>query len=249
MPNKIMIQSLLIEKRQSADNHGIERGNDVMVFPLQEDIRIEATSEIASWADVIPSLDLLEKFTTLTVASTGSVSKGLLNLTNMANAPRWQKTNPIQITATLGFYLVDNPLKNIYAPMKKLIGLSILSTTGKKENTKIIPPGLFLPAASAAGGDASEGSAQFHSAKLIAVKIPGIIFLPAAMIVQAIPTYSKHITESGYPLWGTIELTITGLFPAFEEHFNADDELGDPMKRGNSNLVKNIKNIKKKMRK
>ena len=234
MPNKIYIQSLY-GKASDANSDGIQTegsGDDVMVFPLQEDIRIDATSEIASWADVLPDLSIIDKLTAISTAE-GSVNGGLLNLSNMVNAPRWQKTNPIEIVVTIGFYTIDNPYKNVYEPMKKIIGLSILS----KENGRIVPPGLFLPAMASATASENQGDkAKGSSAKLVAIKIPGIIFMNLAMIVQAVPTFSKHITESGFPLWGTLELTIKGLYPAFEHFFNADVELGNsvnsPTKKG-----------------
>ncbi len=223
MPNKVFIQSLYRPSGQEETE-----ADDVMVFPLQEDIRIMANSDISSWSDMIPGLDRIMSLMTLQTA-TGGISEGLLDFANMADAPRWQKTNPLEIVLNLGFYLIDNPLENIYRPMKKLIGLSILTRDPNNEK-RFIPPGLFLPAASKATASENESdkAEASSSAKLIAIKIPGVLFMNLAMIKQAVPTFSQHITRSGYPLWGSLELTIVGLYPAFEDNFNAENELGDP---------------------
>jgi len=231
MPNKILIQPLFASSEKTKSGlmqTSIDKKEEVMVFPLTEDISFVTQSELASWSDMVPGLEILTTIQSVVVGLSGKVSGGLLDLQNMIDSPRWQKTMPLEFTVSLGFYLIDNALENIYKPMKKLIGFSILSRNTKGE---IVPPGIFLPSAAAtkkAQGTQSADNIR-NSAKLIAVKIPGIITMPIAIIKSCTPVFSKHVTESGFPLWGTLELNITGLYPAFAEDFNAwssDDELG-----------------------
>lgn len=46
------------------------------------------------------------------------------------------------------------------------------------------------------------------------VLIPGVIFVPNAFIMRAVPIFSKETTVSGYPLWGRVNLEIRSLIPA-----------------------------------
>jgi hypothetical protein len=224
MPNKILIQPLFAatetNKTGQITTSISEKKNEIMIFPLTEDISFVTQSELASWSDMVPGLEILTTIQSVMVELGGTVSGGILNLQNMIDSPRWQKTLPLEFTVSLGFYLIDNALENIYKPMKRLIGLSILS---RNEKGGIVPPGIFMPAAAAVNKKPNQTVAEklSNSAKLIAVKIPGIITMPLAIIKSCTPVFSKHITETGFPLWGTLELNITGLYPAFAEDFNA----------------------------
>ena len=230
MPNKIMITPLF--------DTGDDKDNEVMSFPLQEDVKIDVTSEILSWSDQAPAVDMVDKLQAVSTAR-GSVNEGLLDLTNMVNAPRWQKTNPLEISLTLGFYLIDNPYEDIYKPIKKLIGYAVLS---RDKEGRIIPPGIFLPSVAETQMQTGDGPKKSAS-KLISLKIPGILFMKVAMIRNATPTFSQHITESGYPLWASLDVTITGLLPAFEDDFNADEEFGDLAEAEPKGLLGALKKI------
>ena len=235
MPNKIFIRPLFQSEETQKTSSGLDgkpkgtstaqnknqvaiEGDDVMVFPLTEDINFVTESELQSWSDMVPGLDMLNTLQAAVVGMSGSISGGVLDLQNLIDAPRWSKTNPIQFTVSLGFYLIDDPYENIYKPIKKLIGLTILS---RSKNGRIVPPGIFLPAMAALKDKASPTNLQ-NTAKLISVKIPGIISMPVAMLKSANAVFSKHITEKGFPLWATLEVTIVGLRPAFEEDFNGE---------------------------
>lgn len=238
MPNKIYIQILNKEvvniiKEQDEVIKGVKTGKkikvitgretvndnqDIMVFPLKDDITIEAKSEMSSWSDMIPGLDTLNTIQSVMVGVSGEANASLLDITNMFDAPRWKKTEPIRFTVSLGFYTVTDSYKDVYKPMRDLISLSILSTS---KSGNFMPPGIFLPSASKVQGKKQEGEAEAGTAsKLIAIKIPGVIFMNLAMIESANPVFSKHLTESGYPLWGTLELSIMGLYPANDKMFN-----------------------------
>jgi len=235
MPNKIFIRPLFQSEETKKTSSGLNgkpkgtstaenknqvavQGDDVMIFPLTEDIAFVTESELQSWSDMVPGLDLLNTLQAAVVGMSGSVSGGVLDLQNLIDAPRWSKTSPIQFTVSLGFYLIDDPYENIYKPVKKLIGLTILSKT---KSGRIVPPGIFLPAMAALKDKASPTNLQ-NTAKLVSVKIPRIISMPVAMLKSASVLFSKHVTEKGHPLWATLEVTIVGLRPAFEEDFNGE---------------------------
>ena len=191
-----------------------------MVFPLIDDVQFNVQSDLQSWSDMVPGIQILGKLQALGTSG-GTVSQGVLNLQNMFDAPRWERTMPIEFNVNLGFYTINNPEDDVYNKMKKLIAMTILSRS--KKTGKIIPPGLYLPAAAAAKvGKGPANSELVTTAKLISLKIPGIIFMKYAMIKQATPVFSKHLTDTGMPLWGTLELSIVGLTPAFEDDFNGD---------------------------
>jgi hypothetical protein len=226
MANKILITPLFENVSSSLDEEGgvvsTITKEDVMVFPLTEDISFEVESTMASWSDIVPGLNILGMFQMVSTGVSGGASEGILNMQNLFDAPRWEKTSPISFSASLGFYTVEDAYKDVYLPMKTLIGYSILSKRKIAGETKIVPPGIYLPSASATQEGTSAESLN-GSAKLISVKIPGIIFMELAMITSCSPTFSKHITDKGYPLWGTLELSITGLKQAFDSDFNGED--------------------------
>ena len=56
--------------------------------------------------------------------------------------------------------------------------------------------------------------------RYISVFIPGIIYIPYGFLETVRPTFSRQITESGFPLWGEADITIHSMFPASQEMFD-----------------------------
>jgi len=193
---------------------------DVLVFPLQDDLKMEVGSDMSTFSDMFPGLEsFVNTITSYSAALTGSQSEGMLDLANMFDVPRWQKTKPISFNLTLPFYTITNPIKDVYNPMKLIMSLTVLT---KLQNGVYSVPGLSaISIQQAKKKNQKEGAHEFgKSAKLISVKIPGIIYMPYAIITKASPTYSKQLTKSGYPLWGTLEIDVQGLYPALDTDFN-----------------------------
>ena len=69
------------------------------------------------------------------------------------------------------------------------------------------------------GGGGSTLWLSQRVAKLVSLEIPGILYLELAVIERAIPTFSKQITDSSYPLWAIVETTFMGVFPADDTMF------------------------------
>lgn len=57
--------------------------------------------------------------------------------------------------------------------------------------------------------------------KILSVLIPGVIYLPYCFVEEATPTYSNQvvIADNGkeYPLWGEIQLRISGIYSAIDD--------------------------------
>lgn len=189
-------------------------------FPLIEDIQIEYKSEYENMMDGIPLigdiLSMMERLAGLS-ATDAEVSTETVRFKTMMSMERWKMTQPIRFNAKLAFYTKTNSFKDVVTPMKDLISYSILSLTEDKKNYKT--PGVSVSAINKLK-DAAEGKGKddiFKNGKLLIIDIPGIVRVIPAMIEQATPTYSKQLTESGYPLWGTLELQIKGFYPASTE--------------------------------
>ncbi len=194
------------------------RLDDVMDFPLMDDVTPEFQSQFGSFSDVVPKFsDLLDFGTIASAGTTGGVDESVLASKNLFDVPRWKKTDPIKYLAKLIFHTKDDPQNDVFIPMKNLISYSIL--TYNEDKTYSVP-GISL--ASVKSFQSDKGESQFSkNAKLLSITIPGIIALPVAIIEKATPTYSKEITESGFPLWGQLDIQVTGVFPANTK--NLDD--------------------------
>jgi len=55
---------------------------------------------------------------------------------------------------------------------------------------------------------------EANGPKLISVKIPGIIYLPVAMVLSAKPIFSRKRTVNNMPIWAELEIEISGVRPA-----------------------------------
>jgi len=204
MANRIFIQ----------DYNRIE---DPMDFPLLDDPNLEILTQYGSFSDVIPkAADILDTVTLATAGTGGEVSSSILASKNLFDIPRWKKTEPIRIVATLVFDLKDDPENDIFEPMRKLMSYSMLTANTDGSYTV---PGISLASVKAFQTTGGEGGIA-KNAKLISAGIPGVIHLSVAIVERARPTYSKEITESGFPLWGKIDISIAGVFPANTKQFD-----------------------------
>jgi len=193
------------------------------VVPILEDFTIEAQSEFASFGDLVPAIADLTGM--LTTASTidGSLGRGTANINNMLSAQRWQRTNPVKISVTLHFYTKTDPAEEVIRPVNTLLGLHLPLKLGDKNirlpginanNMKAVVESLDKNTGKV---DASKGGQDISM--LVAVFIPGVVYIPNAFVYDAKPTYSRQITESGYPLWATLECQFWGASMALTENF------------------------------
>jgi hypothetical protein len=209
----VTVQSDIGSQEKSAFSTG---GSKVLIFPLTDDVNIEATSEFASMTENIPLINELTNLMTTVSSLSGSVSEGTLNLQNLSNVQRWQRTNPIKLNLNLLLYTQYSTKEDVYDPMMELISLTILTKDPNQPNRYRVP-GLNLKTLNKSKKSGQKKTSVEGESKLISIRIPGIIYLPIALVTKAIPTISKEETDSGYPLWATINVEITGLYPATDD--------------------------------
>lgn len=195
------------------------KGDNPKKFPLVDsEITINYETEFGSFAELVPSAgDLIDKGIAL-LSSPGSISSSVLSLKNMFSVQKWQNTKPPKVNVKLHFYVKTNPKKDIGLEMQELINLHILTRSqGDKERFDV--PGISLSSLKQAQSGGSDKKIAL-SGKFCSIKIPGILYLPVAMVTVAQPTYSTERTESGYPLWAVLDIEFMGLFPASPDFYD-----------------------------
>jgi len=203
-------------------------------LPITEDFQIETATEFSTFGDLCPTISSLVDVGNMLSSSGGTVGSTGLGLRSILDAPRWTKTNPVKITVDMFFYTKTDPLTDVLDPMTLLIGSHILRTGDKKQ---VLVPGLNAKNVRSIdqeikdikdkGGEEITDQQKKEMQKIIdqqqdsifSVVIPGVIYLPAAFVFSVSPTYSKHVTENGYPLWASANVQIQSLVPAFIEFF------------------------------
>ena len=233
MPNKIYIEYYSYEEENSYVDQSekdtltqsqILSNANVLELPLLEDVKIDGQSQFTSFNEMVPKIgEIIDLITSRFSAATGEVGAELLELKNKFDLPKWQKTDPIKINVTLGFFTKTDSWSDVYKPTKDIIGLSILSKD-PSDNTNYIVPGISLNTQKEYNiknkGNNKNPSVNEIKAKIVALEIPGIIYIPLAYVEMALPTYSKQQTESGYPLWCTLDCQFVSVSPATTEMYN-----------------------------
>jgi len=208
MPNKIFIQELTGTAKKT--DFGIPK-----VFPLVDDITLTIETSYASYSSLVPGLDKIKTLAGTLSSVGGSISEGGLEFQNAFDLQRWERTMPVRINPKLIFYIKESGgLGDVYDPMMELIRFTV--PTFDEETGKYILPGISLSAMGDAKIKKATGEAENISkgSKLIAIKIPGVIHLKVALLQKAIPTFSKHLDEDGWPIWGILDTEIISLAPA-----------------------------------
>jgi len=221
MAKSILIE--FIETKQSSDGKYSYKSDDtnLMSFPLTDDVNLEVMSDFASMTESIPLIGQITSFMTMMSGLGGFASEGTLDFQNLSNVQRWQRTHPIKINLNLLLYTETNAKKEVYDKMMELISLTV-PTQDPNNPKRYRVPGISLSSIKQTTKKGQKVT-SVSQAKLIAVRIPGIIYLPIAMVTKAIPTISKEETDSGYPLWATLNVEITGLYPATGDLLKQED--------------------------
>jgi hypothetical protein len=209
----------------------------VFDFPLIEDINIETASQFQTWGGLVPSLDAGTDMVNNMAAAAGTIRNEFITFKNMFDLPRWTKTDPIKFTTKLSFYTKTDPKKDVFDKMKYIMSLSILT---KNSNQTFTVPGIgarnigdmlsqgkdaevnsLYKAAQKSENQYGTAKETFdYKSKIISLEIPGVIYLNYAFITTCQPIISKQKTEKGYPLWGEMNITFSGLFPASDQIFS-----------------------------
>ena len=216
---------------------------EMIEAPIMDDIPIEAVSEFSTFGDLVPMIDQVVTLLTAYGSGKGQTSDTALLARGILDAPRWTKTNPVKITVDLHFYNKTSSLDDVITPMNTLLGLHLISMNenrtykipgfnaknitalrdviankqSKKEDIVAATKALDL---AFGGEERAETIMKSMEDTTISVLIPGIVYLPIAYIHSITPTYSKFITDAGYPLWATANVQIVSLSPAMFENFS-----------------------------
>lgn len=221
MSNKIYIEykiaNTTFDKTKKIEAKSVSFSNKkTLEIPMTSDITIEAQSEWSKMGDLVP--DFFKKVLNIMGTATslgGSASEGFVNMMNKLDMPMWQSSPPVKVSVQLGFFTKTDSFADVYDPVTEIVGLSILSRDPTNKN-RFITPGINL----ANMNDFSTDSNTIKKkSKLMSFEIPGVIYLPLAMVESARPTFSNEITESSYPLWATVDLNIIGAGPATTDMF------------------------------
>lgn len=228
MPNKIYIEYNTYEKEDTTtislggDNYAVPSiisTAKVLELSLLEDVKIDAQSKFTSWNEMLPPIigETINLFSNWQSGLTGAIGSGMLDLKNKFDLPKWQSTDPIKISATLGFFTKTDSYKDVSLPVRQIIGLSILSKD-PSDSSMYQVPGISLNtmkeySIQTANANKSPTIESLKS-KIVALEIPGVIYVPLAFVEMAMPTYSKQITESGLPLWCSLDCTFVSISPA-----------------------------------
>lgn len=219
MANKIFIEEVLPTESKTINlDAGLSGNNSYIppapqIFPLMSPITIEIISAFETLSGMVPMLDKISDVMVTLASVTGQASTGTLNFQNMLDVPRWTKTQPIKLVTELHFFAQENAVDDVVRKMHDLINFSIPSYD-QNSNTFFLP-GINLSNISQTKIQTKENEKlPIKKGKFVSVNIPGIIYLPVAIMMKAMPTFSNEVTESGSPLWGKLDIEIQGVSPA-----------------------------------
>lgn len=220
---------------REAEKVGGSSGSDaeIVIAPLTEDISLDITTKLEPASSVLPSgfNDILQL---MTLVKTASGTTTGTDITRILDIPIWGGTEPIKFSLKLAFYTINNPYLDVWRPIMGLASLCML--TPDVDNPKLFRlPGINFSNLKTAFEDNQTDHSQDIGTKaafgkLISIEIPGTIYLNLAMVESAKPIFSKEVTESGFPLWGEIQLMVNGLQPANTTAFQSIADSG--MARG-----------------
>ena len=218
------------------------KGGAQIDAPIQEDFVIEAPTTFGSFADFCPTIDSLVNLGNAYTGTGGTVTEGGLKLRSVLDSPRWQKTEPIKINTEMLFYTRSNAEEDVIGKVNTLLSLHILRVN--PETKKIMIPGVNAKnvvemnkemskkvgkgkgkgtssntdTSSNVTGALESGNLNSYNS-IFSVTIPGVVYIEHAMLYSVEPTYSKHVTKKGFPIWASVRVQLQGLLPAFIDAF------------------------------
>lgn len=139
----------------------------------------------------------------------------------------WKETKPLSFSFTLHFDTDTSPCIDAYMPAMALFGYTLpedldngmmavpalslkdlFSKVGKKEGdivdaTQLQDKSMTL--------NSIQQNLIDNGARLVSVMLSNTIYLKTALLSSATPTFSKELTESGFPLWTEVECKVESL--------------------------------------
>jgi len=127
----------------------------------------------------------------------------------------WTGTEPLSTTMSLKFSMDKDAKKDVMEPTLAITKLALPSTGDKGA---LIGPGPSVLSTFEEGKVGSFAEGKNLHCYIGNFKISNII------VTRAVPTFSKHTDQYGYPIWATLELSFTTIFSATVEML--DDMVG-----------------------
>jgi hypothetical protein len=233
----------------------------ILDIPLIEDVTFEVTSNFSSWGELAGPLNTAAELGRRVTAGAGSIRSNVLKGLNLFDVPRWVGTDPIKFTTKLAFYTQEDPKADVFDKMAYMMSLSML--TKNKDGTYTVPGVGARNISEMLGQGGTTGRSLYadvktsggptktipdetdfsYKSKIITLEIPGVIYLDYAYITTCTPMISKQKTESGYPLWGNLDVTFSGLYPANSKIFENTETAVDIAQRTGAVSVSPSENV------
>lgn len=186
-------------------------------YHLTKDPMFEMDWESTSFSEVVPEFkNILDTAVGFSAGVGGEVGTGMVEFQNLFDIKRWKKSNPVGIAIDIQLFSKTDAEKDVHDKSLFLMNYTMLT----KEGNNYIVPGISLSSIS----EFQSNTGGFSSkAKIISLWIPGMIYLPRAIILRAQPTFSRERTKKGFPLWAELNLQIESINPANSEFFETSN--------------------------
>lgn len=219
-----------------------------IITPLTNNVTLDVKSSFKSASSVLPSSDLLKKMFNLQNVLQGSVSRFQQYFDLMV----WENTAPVRLNVELMLYTKTDPFADVYQKAMGLVSNTILI----KDGDKFRLPGVsganlydFISSsgqndtqtqASVRGLDNALATVNLSKTRVVSLEIPGIIYLDKCILESAKPTFSKEVTESGYPLWCKVQADFVSIFPANQDMFDPAIVNRRPHLKQGQDIIQNL---------
>lgn len=122
----------------------------------------------------------------------------------------WTGTEPLSTTLSLKFSMDRDAKKDVMEPVLAITKLALPSAP-KGGKGALIGPGPSILSTFEEGKVGSFAEGKNLHCYIGNLKISNII------VTRAVPTFSKHTDQFGYPIWATLEISFTTIFSATVE--------------------------------
>lgn len=201
-----------------------DEANYIIDAPLQEDVNWDIQTNYQDTGDLFPSgFDQIIGLLKTNAQISKSASKPLEDIMSQ---PIWNKTEPLRISTSLVFYTKTDPYEDVMLPAISLCSLNVVRTRGNSYGV----PGITFEDAKILSNNSQSADflgdkkyealfAKESSSTVCSVRIPGVIFMPIALILASKPIFSKEVTLDKlsnivYPLWAKVDIEIRSITPA-----------------------------------
>ncbi len=183
--------------------------NYIVVSHLRDDIALSPNTEFQSIIDMTPFGRIAETFKGFTSAFTGNVTE---RLQKYMQIEAWKSTDPLSIGFKLHLDTDYSAQSDVYDPALALLGYTVPE---EKEGSELLKtPGPNFKSIGSALSQSNVNTASLSKqieGRLVSLLIGGWLYFNNAVLTKAEPTFSKDLTDSGFPLFADIDCEIKTL--------------------------------------